>query len=103
MAIAPEAWQGWIEQVQHAAEILFEKTSKKGKVRQINLCDRLTSIALEKSLGEHQAQISYRGSCRNDGTLLHAEHVVYMLNQIVTEQDINLTQTHRLQMILAEE
>ncbi|AFY36938.1 Protein of unknown function DUF2344 [[Leptolyngbya] sp. PCC 7376] len=99
--IATETWESWIQQVQDATEILFEKKSKKGKIRQINLCDRLTAITLKQVLEGNQVQIRYRGSCRNDGTLLHAEHVVYMLNQI-TEAEIQLTQTHRLQMILAE-
>ncbi|OKH17850.1 TIGR03960 family B12-binding radical SAM protein [[Limnothrix rosea] IAM M-220] len=101
-AIAPETWESWIQQVQEATEILFEKKSKKGKIRQINLCDRLTSICFEKTLDNNQVQIRYRGSCRNDGTLLHAEHVVYMLNHVAPEQDIQLIHTHRLNMFLEE-
>ena len=99
--VSEEIWQNWIQQVQEAEEILFEKTSKKGKVRQINLCDRLNTLSLEKPLSENKVQIRYVGSCRNDGTLLHAEHVVFMLNH-VADQDLQLAKTHRVQMILAK-
>ena len=101
-AIAPDTWESWLQQVRDSEEILFEKKSKKGKIRQINLRDRLNSIALEKTLTDNEVQIRYRGSCRNDGTLLNAEHVVYMLNQIAQEQNIQLTHTHRLRMLLEE-
>jgi len=100
-AIAPETWENWIQQVRDAAEILFEKKTKKGKIRQINLGDRLTSIFLEKVVDENRVQIRYQGSCCNDGTVLQAHHVVFMLEQI-SGKTPELLHTHRLQMIFAE-
>ena len=100
-AIAPETWENWIQQVRDAAEILFEKKSESGKIRQINLGDRLTSISLEKVVDENRVQIRYQGSCCNDGTVLQAHHVVFMLEQI-SGKTPELLHTHRLQMIFAE-
>ncbi|MGB2924864.1 MAG: TIGR03936 family radical SAM-associated protein, partial [Limnothrix sp.] len=100
-ATTEETWQTWLQQVRDAEEILFEKKSKSGKIRQINLGDRLTSISLEKIVDENRVQIRYQGSCRNDGTLLQAHHVVFMLEQI-SGKTPELLHTHRLQMIFAE-
>jgi uncharacterized protein (DUF2344 family) len=46
-----------------------------------------------------QAIIRYRGSCRNDGTLLRPEHVTYMLEQ-AAGLPIRLLHAHRLRLIL---
>lgn len=100
-ATTEKTWQTWLQQVRDAEEILFEKKTKKGKIRQINLGDRLTSISLEKVVDENRVQIRYQGSCCNDGTVLQAHHVVFMLEQI-SGKTPELLHTHRLQMIFAE-
>ncbi|MGR3274708.1 TIGR03960 family B12-binding radical SAM protein [Acaryochloris marina NIES-2412] len=89
-------WQAWFNQILEAKEILFEQTTKSGKKKVVNLRDRLFSL----TLGSVQpTQINYIGSCRNDGTILRPEHLMFMLEQI-SGQPIGLTQIHRRQLIL---
>ncbi|MFW6358550.1 MAG: TIGR03960 family B12-binding radical SAM protein [Chroococcales cyanobacterium] len=95
-----EEWQTWIDALKATDEIIWEKRTKKGRKRQINLCERLFELSLE-SHDENQVRLRYIGSCRNDGTLLHAAHVVYMLEQ-VSQRELHLLQTHREKMILAQ-
>lgn len=104
-------WQTWIEAIKATDVIEWEQTSKSGKKRLVNLRDRLfaldwlnqTPLDLEHS--SHltptlsSATLHYIGSCRNDGTLLRPEHIVYMLEQ-VTQQQFQLHHSHRNQLIL---
>ncbi len=110
-------WQGWIEQILNRSEILVEQTTKSGKVRQVNLRERLFELRLlslaEKSSFMHQSLLfssrlaseswvgfHYVGSCRNDGTLLRPEHIVQMLEQ-VAQAEFQLLHIHRQQLFLA--
>lgn len=105
-------WQAWIEALKAANEIFLEQRTKSGKTKQVNLCDRLFDLSLVKdpvSSGlppalHHQAQsdaiLQYMGSCRNDGSLLRPEHVVYMLEQ-VAQQPFQLLHIHRSQLFLS--
>lgn len=123
--VGAEPWQTWIEAVCNAGEILMEQTTKSGKTHSVNLRDRLFELALasthpvsawaslisfpsakvEKNnssgRGDRSVVIRYIGSCRNDGTLLRPEHVVYMLES-AAGQPIQLQQAHRHQIFLAE-
>jgi radical SAM-linked protein len=101
-ATTSEDWESWIQQIQKTAEILFEKKTKSGKMKQFNLCDRLTSISLEQVMDEHRAQIRYQGSCRNDGTLLQPDHVVFMLEKL-SGKTAQLVHAHRVQLIFGSE
>jgi radical SAM family uncharacterized protein/radical SAM-linked protein len=99
--IESSQWQNWIEAVQAKDEIWFEQTTKSGKVQSINLRDRLFDLALvETSNDTFNAKICYIGSCRNDGTMLRPDQVIYMLEQ-VAQQEIRLLQIHRSQLLLA--
>ena len=93
------AWQNWIDQINNSPEIIWEKFTKSGNKKQINLCDRLCSLALE-SRTDNQATIRFTGSCRNDGTNLSSDNLVYMLEQ-VSEVEIQLLNVHRQQLILS--
>jgi radical SAM family uncharacterized protein/radical SAM-linked protein len=115
--VAHARWQDWVAQVLARSEILYQQTQKSGKVRQINLKERLFGLELiERPQGltdttglppsvvqsltaEEATVLRYRGSCRNDGTLLRPEQVVYMLEQ-VAQTDLHLTHIHRQQLIL---
>jgi radical SAM-linked protein len=92
-------WQNWLNLVNNSTEILLEKTTKSGKVNQVNLCDRLFSLTLDQVIDENKAILRYVGSCRNDGTLLTGDHVVYMLNK-VSDMEFNLLHIHREKLIL---
>jgi uncharacterized protein (DUF2344 family) len=79
-------------------EIKADKITKSGNVNVVNLRDRLFSLSLE-SYHEDAVILRYLGSCRNDGTLLQPDQVVYMLQQIGGE-DLQLLKVHRQQLIL---
>lgn len=110
---SPVQWQNWIEAIKAADVIGLEQKTKSGKTKQVNLCDRLFDLSLVKdavssglppAILHHQAQsdaiLQYVGSCRNDGSLLRPEHVVYMLEQIA-QRPFQLLHTHRSQLLLS--
>jgi radical SAM family uncharacterized protein/radical SAM-linked protein len=98
--VSLETWQCWINKINETQEILIQKHTKSNKIREINLRDNLVSIFL-KSKEENFKEsilINYVGSCRNDGTLLAPNHVVYMLEHI-SGQDIILLHSHRVKIL----
>ena len=98
-ADSPE-WQTWIDAVNNSQEIIWEKFTKSGHKKQINLCDRLFSLAIESENKDNStAVIRFTGSCRNDGTNLSSDNLVYMLEK-VAEVEVQLLNVHRLQLIL---
>jgi radical SAM family uncharacterized protein/radical SAM-linked protein len=92
------SWQKWLDEINNAQSILWEKFTKSGSKKQINLRDRLFSLAL-KSAKDDQAVIRFTGSCRNDGTNLSPDNLVYMLEQIA-KVEFQLLQVHRQQLLL---
>jgi radical SAM family uncharacterized protein/radical SAM-linked protein len=101
-------WEGWVEEIKASQEIWQEQTTKSGKKRQVNLRERLFELELSElqQRREHPEEgfsvvLRYVGSCRNDGTLLRPEHLVYLLES-VSQQEMELLHSHRCQMILAE-
>ncbi|MGB0563961.1 MAG: TIGR03936 family radical SAM-associated protein, partial [Spirulinaceae cyanobacterium] len=92
-------WQGWINQILASTEVWFEKTTKSGKKKQVNLRDRLFSLTVETSTPE-TAKLCFLGSCQNDGNTLRPEQLVFMLEQ-VTGQSVALVHAHRVQLVLA--
>ncbi|MEL6578562.1 MAG: TIGR03960 family B12-binding radical SAM protein [Cyanobacteria bacterium J06621_12] len=92
-------WQKWIEEINNSESIIWEKFTKSGNKKEINLCDRLFSLALE-SATDNQAVIRFTGSCRNDGTNLSPDNLVYMLEQ-VSKVEVQLLNVHRQQLILS--
>lgn len=102
----------WVEAVNNSTEILFEKTTKSGKKKEINLRDRLFFLSLESnsplskggqgrsiSSPTNEVKLRYTGSCQNDGTVLQPEHLIYMLEQ-VSGQNIELVRAHRESLFL---
>jgi radical SAM-linked protein len=105
-----EMIQTWIDGVLASQTIEWQQTTKSGKVKIINLRSRLFElILLESDTDCHDDdrssfQLRFIGSCRNDGTLLKPEHIIYMLEQ-VSQQDttgvtVELRHTHRVNLIL---
>jgi radical SAM family uncharacterized protein/radical SAM-linked protein len=107
-------WQAWIQTILSTDTIVIEQATKSGKGKLVNLRDRLVELQLidvdvmpetidsfisSELMTEGVATIRFVGSCRNDGTLLRPEHVVYMLES-VTNQEWQLLQTHRSRLIL---
>ncbi|ACK64749.1 Radical SAM domain protein [Rippkaea orientalis PCC 8801] len=98
-AVSVEQWQSWIEQVKNSSEISYEKTTKSGKKSMVNLRDRLFSLELEMVVDDYLVMLKYIGSCRNDGTMLQPEQVIYML-ETVSKTTIELLEVHRQHLIL---
>jgi radical SAM family uncharacterized protein/radical SAM-linked protein len=98
-ALTADAWQRIGEQVLACTEILFAKTSKSGKVAWVNLRDRLFNLELVSC--EPSVILRYIGSCRNDGTLLQPEQVLYMLQQ-QTSVELYLDSIHRQRLIFSD-
>ena len=94
-------WQQWINAINNSQEIIWEKFTKSGHKKQINLCDRLFSLALESEDRENNtAIIRFTGSCSNDGTNLSPDNLIYMLEK-VAGLEVQLLNVHRQQLILA--
>ena len=96
-----EDWQNWINAVNNTPEICWEKTTKSGKKQIVNLCARLFDLQIHSAdrLPQQKITLKYIGSCRNDGTKLSPEQVVYML-EYVAQEELQLIQVHRQQLIL---
>jgi radical SAM-linked protein len=101
--VSIEQWQRWLDTILALKEIVWEKTTKSGKKTLVNLRDRLFELTLEsqENTTEQPVVLRYVGSCRNDGTLLQPEHVVYMLER-VSGQELHLLRVHRQQMMLGD-
>jgi radical SAM family uncharacterized protein/radical SAM-linked protein len=103
----PELWKTWIAAVLDRQEIWQAQTTKSGKQQRINLRDRLFELELvEANPGNRphtppptsHFHLRYIGSCRNDGTLLRPDQVIYMLEQ-VAGQDLHLLRVHRNRLL----
>ena len=122
----PTLWQEWVEAIKSRESILWEQKTKSGKVKVVNLRDRLFELEFFKhprtlsscctdvasvtpnvlidSYGsnwnyETDGIIRYLGSYQNDGVLLRPENVVYMLEQ-VSKLRFELLNSHRQRLFL---
>lgn len=123
-------WQTWIDEALTASELWMEQTTKSGKVRLVNLRDRLFELEYFPQDARLQGNtppplshpcptlscnatlpifvhppadcvtLRYVGSCRNDGTLLKPEQVVYLLEQIA-QRSLQLCHAHRSRLMLS--
>ncbi|MGB3509451.1 MAG: TIGR03960 family B12-binding radical SAM protein [Microcoleaceae cyanobacterium] len=104
-------WQGWVEAIKNSESIVWEHTTKSGKVKVVNLRERLfeldflesqptdiISLDIEGNAGS-DGFIRYLGSYQNDGTLLRPQHIIYMLEQ-VSQKEFDLLHTHRTKLLL---
>ena len=105
----------WIGQILAADAILDTHTTKSGKVKQIDLRERLhrleTVTELPNSLPDSVVQklsaqgnviLRYIGTCRNDGNMLRPEQMLRMLErQLDDSQALHLNHVHRQQLILS--
>ncbi|MEB3311239.1 MAG: TIGR03960 family B12-binding radical SAM protein [Snowella sp.] len=96
-------WQEWVNTINQSTEILFEKTTKSGKKVTLNLRAQLFALGLISvdNLETDWVKFRYQGSCRNDGTLLQPDHLLYMLEK-VADKSFQLAHIHREKMFLAD-
>jgi radical SAM-linked protein len=110
------SWKEWINALLQHESLWQEQTTKSGKTRQINLRERLFELTWldnpDNPTGNRTlppfsppqmdlpvATLRYIGSCRNDGTLLRPDHVIFMLEKI-SQQTLQLLHIHRQQLFL---
>ena len=92
-------WEGAIAAILSQQEIWLDKVSKSGKAYRVNGRELLYQLSLEHG-EENRATLSYRGCCRNDGTMLRPEQVVVMLGQYLPKSlDVQLRFVERQQLI----
>jgi radical SAM-linked protein len=96
----PPDWSNWIDAVLATTDIPFEQKTKSGKVKVVNLRDRLFELELLQTEST-TVQIRYVGSCQNDGTILRPEHLIFMLES-VSGQSLELREIHRDRLILTD-
>ena len=65
----------------------------------MNLRDRLFELELKTSITDNSVVLRFIGSCRNDGTKLSPDNVIYMLEK-VTNCEFELLTVHRQKLIL---
>ncbi|ELS03372.1 radical SAM-linked protein/radical SAM family uncharacterized protein [Xenococcus sp. PCC 7305] len=94
-----EVWEAWLQEIKNTSEILWEKTTKSGKKQQVNLCDRLFELELQTCMPNNSVVLRFLGSCRNDGTKLAPDNVIYMLEK-VANQEFELLTVHRQKLLL---
>jgi len=100
-------WQGWLDDLWHTPELWWERTTKSGKIRRINLREHLHQLQLVASppvpalqpQSDREAVVFFQGNCTNDGNQLRPEHLVHMLNQ-VAPVEIHLHHVHRQRLWL---
>jgi len=110
LGLDQQQWRGWIAEIVNRQEMIYEKITKSGKTRYINLREQLFELELVDSSTRCQPGISdpkdaetvtlrYVGGCRNDGTQLRPEQILYMLEQ-VSQEEFQLLHIHRQRLIL---
>lgn len=94
-----EQWQTWLNQILASEEILWTKTTKRGKKVTLNLREQLIDLSLVEATPDG-IKVDYTGTCRNDGTQLQPPNLVYLFEQ-VSGLELQLGQIHRQSLILA--
>ena len=90
-------WPRSISAVLAATEIMQTQTTKSGKEKEVNLRERLFELELLNA-EDLSAEIRYIGSCRNDGTMLRPEQMIFMLSQMAGIS-LDLNSAVRLRLI----
>ncbi len=98
-------WQDWINAIKETDEIWTQHKTKKGKIKNVNLRERLFELELVETAKVETSQnnavkLRYLGACRNDGTLLRPEHIPFMLESVATAE-FDLLHIHRSKLTLA--
>ena len=122
-------WREWVLAILALDTIWFEHTTKSGSSQLVNLRDRLFELevfepqtsfqfagASQKTPSgctnrgeESSVVLRYVGSCRNDGTQLRPEQVIFMLEQVATSispqlpLEFQLLHIHRHRLLMQSE
>ncbi len=96
-------WLSWVNAIAAKEEIWVQHKTKKGKIKNVNLRERLFELEFieipVELTSSNAANLRYVGACRNDGTMLRAEQIPFMLG-LVTKTEFELLHIHRSKLIL---
>jgi radical SAM family uncharacterized protein/radical SAM-linked protein len=98
-------WLSWVDAIKAKEEIWVEQKTKKGKIKTVNLRERLFELEFVETANKelttsNAARLRYVGACRNDGTILRPEQIPFMLELLITTE-FDLLHIHRSKLILA--
>ncbi len=98
-------WVSWVDAIKAKEEIWVEHKTKKGKIKNVNLRERLFELEFIETANKelttsNAARLRYVGACRNDGTMLSPEKIPFML-ELVMAAEFDLVHIHRSKLILA--
>lgn len=96
---APEQWQAWIQAILAQENIPFAKKTKSGQPVTLNLREQLFELQWQRVIDPEVMELSYIGSCRNDGTLLQPDHLAHLF-QHVSQTTFQITHVHRQHLFL---
>jgi uncharacterized protein (DUF2344 family) len=91
-------WQTWTEEILAREEILWEKTTKRGKKVTLNLREQLLDLSI-LAMTLEGVTVDYTGTCCNDGTQLQPRNLAYLFEQ-VSEVNMQLGHIHRQRLVL---
>ena len=103
--VTSSEWQTIIDALKAKTEIWTQHKTKKGKIKNVNLRERLFELDFVETakvdMGQSQAvRLRYIGACCNDGTVLRPEHIPFMLES-VSKTEFDLLHIHRSKLVLA--
>jgi radical SAM family uncharacterized protein/radical SAM-linked protein len=98
---SPAQWRTWIQAILAQESIPLAKKTKSGKPVTLNLREQLFELQWRQALDPDVMELSYVGSCRNDGTLLQPDHLPHLF-QHVSQNTFQVIKVHRQRLWLAE-
>jgi radical SAM-linked protein len=91
-------WQKWIKEISDRSEFIYQKKTKSGKIRELDLRKLLFELEL-KEVSTDTAKIYYLGSCLGDGTTLSPENLMIMFEEI-SQRELELLHIHRVNLLI---
>ena len=96
--ISRKVWESWINSILVKKEINWEKTTKSGNFKIINLRNQMISLKLDFFENE-VVVLSFTSNFQDEGIILSPKDVVLMLEKI-SRQKISLLKIHRQILLL---
>ena len=97
--ISKNNWQNWIDSILIKQEINWEKVTKSGNVKIINLRSQIISLKLD--FYENKIVVlSFISNCQNNGVILSPKDIMLILEKI-SKKKFSLLKVHRQTLLLA--
>ena len=97
--ISKNDWQNWIDSILIKQEINWEKVTKSGNLKIINLRSQIISLKLD--FYENKIVVlSFISNCQNNGVILSPKDIMLILEKI-SKKKFSLLKVHRQTLLLA--